>query len=79
MSFFSCWSKEKKINISKWMSTWVAKGHMNRATNEIRTQSCRSFRVLLGAQIIWPSATYILWRKQPAGNIHVCKIEINNS
>ena len=24
-------------------------------------------------------ATYVLWRKQQAGNIHVCKTEINNS
>ena len=36
-------------------------------------------RVSLGAPFIWSCVTYVLWRKQPAGNIHMCENEINNS
>ena len=32
-----------------------------------------------GALFTWPYTTYVLWRKQQAGNIHLCKNKINNS
>ena len=35
-------------------------------------------RVSLGAPFIWPCATYVLRRKQQAGNILVCMNEIKN-
>ena len=35
--------------------------------------------VLLGAAFIWTCVIYVLWRKQRAGNILVCKNEIANS
>ena len=35
--------------------------------------------VFLSASFILPCATYVLWRKQKAGNTHLYKNEINNS
>ena len=58
--------------------TYVAQGHMNGAPNETRIHSSKFVRISFVAPFIWPCVSYVLWRKQNAANIHVCKNEINN-
>ena len=53
--------------------TYVAQGYVNGALNETQTHS----RLLV--EVTRACATYVLWWKQQAGNIHVCKDKINNS
>ena len=67
-------TEEKKSNTQQWP--------LYKPINNLRnipTNLHEWVWVLLGISFKWPCATYNLWQKQQAGNIHVYKNKINNS
>ena len=76
------------INLSAWLACDTRKSNTRYWPLYKLIQNLKNIRltnlhlwvwVSLVIPLISPWATYILWRKQQSGNIHVIKYEINNS